>query len=617
LTEGRCGLRASYDLGSVPDTVQRDVEPHALPPAREEWRIPADPLRVPSIRRGVRRFAAALGAPEPSLANLSLAVTEAVTNAVLHAYVDLDPGEVTVLAQAAPDEVIVAVLDDGRGMQPRPDSPGLGMGLPMIGQLTTSVDIRERPAGGTEVRMRFAAPGVHGRAAPAEPDARLQLLVEVARLAQSGGWPQEGVGRLVHLLVPSIADACALDRVHDWGLERLADAGAPAPALDAVPAEAGVQVVDVEPEPGADDPAYWVVVPLRDDERAIGLLRLGLTAGRGRPETQELVFLETLGERAARGLARTQLVADLRRTRQRVERILGALAEAVTVNDRDGRTVFANAAAARLLGARSVEDVLAAEPGELAARFVMRHEDGREVGIEELPGRRLMAGLEAQPLLTHSVRRDTGEERWLLTKATLLDDDGERLAVNIIEDVTEAKRAERRSRFLAQAGDVLTRWDDPDRILAELATLLVPHFADYCAVDIVDERGELRRVAVAHADPGRVAFVQELERRYPAAPGEATRALLAGGPPLLLPELTDAMLRSRATDARHLELLRRVGLRSVLMLPLRAGDRTLGTLTLLTAESGRSYNADDLAFGEDLARRTATAVERARRRAAP
>src|SRR4051812_9194876 len=200
----------------------------SAPPARQEWRIRATPTDVPQVRHYLRAFAKARGATPDVLSNLSLAVTEAVTNAVLHAYVDLRPGSVVVTAHAAPDEFVVCVLDDGRGMQPRPDSPGLGMGLPLIGQLTTSVDIRERPAGGTEVRMRFSAPGVRGPAGvPAEADARLQLLVEVARLAQAGGWPEHGVGRLVHLLVPAIADACVLDRAQEQGLERLAAIGAP------------------------------------------------------------------------------------------------------------------------------------------------------------------------------------------------------------------------------------------------------------------------------------------------------------------------------------------------------------------------------------------------------
>ena len=583
----------------------------AAPPARREWRVPAVPDNVPRARRAVRDFAADHGADHEVVANLALAVTEAVTNAVLHAYVDREPGEVLVVAQAAAGEVLVAVLDDGRGMQPRPDSPGLGMGLPMIGQLTTSVDIRERPAGGTEVRMRFAAPTIHGPVVtPIEPDARLQLLVEVDGLAKTGGWPHKGVVRLVHLLVPAVADACTLDRVHGDALERLAEVGASAPHLDAVPADAGVQVVDVEPVAGDDQPAFWVVVPLRDEDRPLGMLRLGMTAGRGRPEAQDLVFLETLGERAARGLASTQLVTDLRRTRRRVERILDALAEAVTVNDGSGRTVWANAAAARLMGAGSVEELLVARPGDLAARFHITDEAGTPVGVEDFPGTRVVRGEDAPALLTRSVLRATGQERWLLTKATLLDDDGERLAVNIIEDVTDATRTDRQQRFLAHTGEVLGRSLDPAETLRDVAALLVPQLADWCGVHLVGPGGRIERVAVA----GREPLADALERLYLGSRGTGVAdTVLADGEPLLVPEVTDELLRRGSVDEAHLAALRGAQLRSVAMLPLRAGGRTIGVLTLVTAESARAFRAADLAFGEDVARRVATAVDNARR----
>jgi PAS domain S-box-containing protein len=114
------------------------------------------------------------------------------------------------------------------------------------------------------------------------------------------------------------------------------------------------------------------------------------------------------------------------------------LAEAVTVQDAGGRMVYANDAAARLLGASTPEELIGLEGTELAARFAITRADGTEVGFEDLPSSRLLAGLDAPPLLTRSVRRSTGQERRLLTKATLLDD-GELLAVNIIEDVTNTE----------------------------------------------------------------------------------------------------------------------------------------------------------------------------------
>ena len=102
----------------------------------------------------------------------------------------------------------VVVTDDGRGMQPRADSPGLGLGLPTIASLTTAMDMHSPPGGGTVITMTFAAPGVQGPARRAPREA--ELLDEVARTVE-GTWPGEGVERLVDLLVPGLADACALD----------------------------------------------------------------------------------------------------------------------------------------------------------------------------------------------------------------------------------------------------------------------------------------------------------------------------------------------------------------------------------------------------------------------
>ena len=115
------------------------------------------------------------------------------------------------------DELTVVVTDDGRGMQPRADSPGLGLGLPTIGRLAALVDLREPPGGGTELSMTFATPGVRGPVrVPRERLHESELLDAVARIAQ-GAWPGEGVERLVDLLVPGVADACAVDVIDASG----------------------------------------------------------------------------------------------------------------------------------------------------------------------------------------------------------------------------------------------------------------------------------------------------------------------------------------------------------------------------------------------------------------
>ena len=122
---------------------------------RLELHTQATPAAVPAVRRAVVEFAELHGvgiAPD-----VALAVSEAITNAVLHAYRDHSAGPVRVVACAEPDRLVVVVRDYGCGMSPHPDSPGLGLGLSVIGRLATELNI-ERPAegGGTRLRMCFA-----------------------------------------------------------------------------------------------------------------------------------------------------------------------------------------------------------------------------------------------------------------------------------------------------------------------------------------------------------------------------------------------------------------------------------------------------------------------------
>ena len=334
--------------------------------AREDWELPAEPASVTLARGRVREFAQEHGATPDDVVDLTLAVTEAVTNSVIHAFIDRDPGRVRVTICTAADELTVVVADNGRGMQPRADSPGLGLGLPTIGRLAAHVDMREAPGGGTELSMTFATPGVRGPARGGQVDAREpELLDAVSRVAQ-GAWPGEGVERLVDLLVPDVADACAVDVIGASGHPSGSRGGSTArkplshwlatlrPRVDAARSATRAALEDGHPHvseltldlierltTSAEDARtmaatgirWWAVIPLREGDRLLGLLHFGLLPARGRPSDELIEFLRTLGERAASGLAHTQLIAELRRMRHRFERVLDVLAEAVIVRD--------------------------------------------------------------------------------------------------------------------------------------------------------------------------------------------------------------------------------------------------------------------------------------------
>ncbi len=118
--------------------------------------LPAIPSSVTALRHEVADFVTAAGVGEAVVTGVKLAVSEAVTNAVVHAYVNADrPGEVRVRACVDDDEVQITVSDDGCGMVPRLDSPGLGVGLPFIAHTADTLDIDHNDGGGTELRMSF------------------------------------------------------------------------------------------------------------------------------------------------------------------------------------------------------------------------------------------------------------------------------------------------------------------------------------------------------------------------------------------------------------------------------------------------------------------------------
>ena len=118
--------------------------------------LPAEPASAAQARAAVREFAATHGAVDQTVADIALAVSEAVTNVVHHAYRDhRPPGEVVLEADRDGGQIAVVVTDSGDGMTARVDSPGLGLGLPMIASLADVLEVRMRPGGGTEVHMRF------------------------------------------------------------------------------------------------------------------------------------------------------------------------------------------------------------------------------------------------------------------------------------------------------------------------------------------------------------------------------------------------------------------------------------------------------------------------------
>ena len=323
-----------------------------------------------------------------------------------------------------------------------------------------------------------------------------------------------------------------------------------------------------------------------------------------------LVALLSNALRSARDGARVS-ADESSREREQLRTTLRSIGDGVLVTDSEGRIRALNPVAETLTGWTSKE--AAGQPLERV--FVIVAEDSG-LPVDNPVARVLregtVVGLGNHTLL---IARDGTRRPIDDSAAPIRDGDGKLFGVVLVfRDVTERRRAEHDLRFLAAASAELAEVVDYQSTLEKVARLAVPGFADWCAADMVDADGSVRRLAVAHVDPDKVKLAHDLERRYPPDPkaSHGVPNVLRTGRSEMLEEIPDALLVQGARDEDHLRLVRELGLKSYLCVPLAAHGKVLGALSFVTAESGRRYRAADLALAEDLAHRAAVALENAR-----
>jgi PAS domain S-box-containing protein len=457
---------------------------------------------------------------------------------------------------------------------------------------------------------------------------RFSLLRGAAELADTASSIPEVVDRVGELLVPAFADICVIDVRRGDHVERLGViSGEPdAAAVERRLRERGPATVEatalVEPvlmervdeaflrsnAHSEDDYRFLrslnershINVPLRSRGRNVGTLALlGVHRSYG---PVDLDLAQLIAGRIGLALDNAGLFAELEALQLRLTTALDTLAEAVTIQDAEFKTIYLNQAARAAFG----------DTRDIAADFVSYNEDGTPLNLEDLPGRTALAGGTPEPMLIRSINRETGEERWRLVKASAVEGEP-RLAVNVIEDVTDVKRAELAQRFLAEAGAVLASGLEYEQTLGRIADLAVPRLADWCSVTIPS--GDwLRTVAVAHVDPAKVQLAAEYQKRYPVradAPIGAAQVLRDGSSQLIGP-LDPALLEQAIADREQRAALAGLGLRWVMLVPMVAGPRIIGVISFVSSETGRRFTRADLELAEELGRRAGAAVENAR-----
>ncbi len=188
----------------------------------------------------------------------------------------------------------------------------------------------------------------------------------------------------------------------------------------------------------------------------------------------------------------------------------------------------------------------------------------------------------------------------------------ERLRLRLHQEATHAQAEA--LRFLAESSAVLATSLDYRTTLSKIAHLIVPRLGDWCVVDMLEADGVIRQVALAHVDPRQEELARSLAERHPTD-GQSTSGVahvLRTGQPVIHPDLTSPEDLAEALGAEHPEILRTLGARSYIIIPLAARGRTLGTITFVYAHSGRRFSTMDLTLAMELGQRAAIAVDNAR-----
>jgi signal transduction histidine kinase len=414
------------------------------------------------------------------------------------------------------------------------------------------------------------------------------------------------------------------------------------------------------------DHQAWAAIPLIGDGGLLGVLGLSFVDSHDFSEAERNLAV-TLGRQCAQALSRARLYREVDRARARAERhaerssrllaVTTELAHALTTEE-VATVVVDNGVAAVGAHTGAIWQVDAAR-----TRLHMLRAVGYPDGFRDLPVTPKTplgdAAASGRPVFLsgradYAARYPESEERTrqitpadvsaiaclpLMTEGSVhaalaltfaegrqLDSDDRTFLILLANEAASAldrarrRDAERRERerlgFLAAAGEALSASLDYQQTLTTVARLAVEQqLADWCTVEIVDaQSGARQQLAVAHKDPAKLALADELRRRFPPdpdAPGGLS-AVLRTGRPELHPDITPELIAASISDPEYVAILRQLGLSSVMIVPMCVGDRVVGAISFIHAESGKHYDEDDLALARELGRRASLAAENAR-----
>lgn len=471
------------------------------------------------------------------------------------------------------------------------------------------------------------------------------------------------VKRVAQLLVPEVADWCGIDIVQPDGSTRQLTSGMDDPSLEgfllnmraryrqqgdqsqgtqaAILANRAVLMRDASGPPmvaldEAEQALYdrlaiqsYMIVPLTARQRTLGALTLISRRPERRYGEVDLAFAEHLARRFALAIDNARLYDEAERSLALLDTLFATAPVGLAFFDVDLRYARVNDALADINGVpandhigKTIEEVVEDPDGQVAAQIRGVFDTGVpltdiEVSVETRrhPGEKHLYAVSYYPV--RNPERDiigVGAVVQDITERRRAENELARSLERERESRAAAEKAERDARFLAEASALLDASLDYETTLQNVARFIAAQMADWCGIDMVEQTGGFRSVAVAHRDRSKVQFAREIQERYPPDPSTPTGVphVLRSGKSELYPDIPSELLEQAAVDEEHLRLLRQLELHSVMIVPMVARGRTLGAITFVGAESGRRFAEADLQLAEELARRAAMAVDNAR-----
>jgi PAS domain S-box-containing protein len=488
----------------------------------------------------------------------------------------------------------------------------------------------------------------------------LQFLAEASRLLASSLDFDQTLRNVARLAVPKIADWCVVELVEeDKTIRRvalhhpdpakvaraeafrrarpvsLADENGTGRVLSTGTTEFTPWIPDLAAQAGSwhpEDAALIrdldfrsvIIVPLKARGRTLGAVTLIHAESSRRYEPADVQMAEDLAQRVAVALDNAWLYRERTRSEEELRVIMESVPAAILITkDAEGRTIVGNSLSYEMMEMSPGQNISKSAPeGEASTPYDI-YIDGRRARPEELPIQRAAAtgvaifGRELQ------LRFPDGRTRWIYGNSVpLFNPEGKvRQVVAAFVDVTERRRAEEklresqeRLRFLAEASSVIFSTLGYEERLESMARLAVPRVADGCSIHLLDENRAPRRAAVAHRDPERAREFGLAVDRFPLASDApfGIPYVLRTGEAQLLPELTDDQIRRLGPGPEAMALFWSQGVRSLMCVPLRARDKLMGALVLVTTESGRLFGPEDVVFAQEFADRAAISIDNAR-----